>query len=169
MKTLVRITEDFDTSIAWEMKTEDINYLVNELDVYCDISNDNYLNLVEQEKRYYSEKEDYSNSVTIEAKGYSQGDWQEYTLYYNEGDFDTLQQRAYFDSLIEHLKRTFTHQSQFNVEKIEVIIKDDKTFYSEPFDHTSLCIDYIEFPEEDDIKEAYINMFGEDYDIIEIC
>ena len=51
------------------MFIEDINHLVNELNVYCEIKNKDYTNIVEQQKRYISNIEDYKNSIVIEATG----------------------------------------------------------------------------------------------------
>lgn len=169
MKTLLRITEDNYNDIANNYYTEDINYLVNELNIYCNIENNNYIDIVEQEKRYVSYKGDYSNKKTITAKGYCQGDWQEFTVHYNESDLDTSQKRVYFRSLVESLERYFTHKNQYFCDLYEYVESNGKKFISEePFDSTTLVIDNIEFPNKDEIKQFYINTYGENFDEIEI-
>ena len=42
MKTLVTIEKANYSDISYNMFIEDINYLVNELNVYCEVRNKNY-------------------------------------------------------------------------------------------------------------------------------
>ena len=164
MKTIIEISNDYNSDFCYQTKVEDINYLVNELDVFCELRNTNYINIIEQEKRYNSEKEDYKNKIIINAKGYSQSDWQDYILYYNENELSTPQKRMYFSNLVKHLEREFTHQNDYIAKKYEQTKIDGKIFNSEPFDYTCFYIDDIEFPNNEDIIKEYIALYGEDFD-----
>lgn len=164
MKTLLIITEDL-YGHSHDYFKEDINYLVNELDVYCEASNNRFTNIIEEQKRYQSSPDDYTDCITINARGYSQGDWQDYKVYYNESDLNTPQMRAYFDSLLKQLKRSFTHFNDYFCELFEYEEIDGKKFISEEaYDCTSFHIDHVEFPEIDDIIEAYNDIYGKNYD-----
>lgn len=165
-ETLIVIENDYFGDDAELETTEDINNLVNELDVFCELKNGEYINIVEQEKRYSSSKGDYKKSIQIEAKGYSQGEWQTYTLYYKLDG--SKKQKTYLESLIQHLERSFTHDHNYCVNKYEVVTIDGKEFKGESEDYTTFCITNIEFPEEEDVKAEYLSIYGEDYDKIEI-
>ena len=164
MKTIIKISKDYYSDLAYQSKVDDVNMIVNEIDVLCEIKNDKFINLIEQEQRYSSEKEDYKNKIVIEAKGYSQSDWQTYTLYYNEKDLKTPMHKMYFSDLIQHLERSFTHNNDYLVEKYEQTEIDGKIFNAEAHDHTSFCIIHTEFPENNDIIEEYKAIYGTDYD-----
>ena len=169
MKTLVRISTDYFSNLSDDLYKEDINFLVNELNVCCNVDNNHFINIAEQEKRYNSSPEDYTNKITIEAKGYSQNEWQVYTLCYNENELQTNEDKARFNGLIEQLKKTFTHRNDYFCEKLEYTEIDGKKFINpEPFDMTSFSITNIEFPNKEDIKEIYVSIYGEDFDEIEI-
>jgi hypothetical protein len=162
-KTIVKISNDYGFSFAHESKVEDINYLANEINVFCEIKNHNYTNIVEREKRYHSEKEDYKNKVIINAKGYSQSDWQDYVLYYNEEEITTPQDKACFNALVIHLKRTFTHQNDYIAESFDQIEIDGKIFKSDPYNRDHFCIDHIEFPSDEEISNEFTSIYGDDY------
>ena len=109
MKTILRITNDIYSTLSYDMFIEDITYLVNELNLFCKIANNSMVNNVEDKKLYLSSESEYTDKLIVEAKGYSQGDWQEFTLYYNEADLKDKQKKAYFESLVTQLERSFTH------------------------------------------------------------
>ena len=163
MKTIIKISKEYYSDLAYQTKVDDINMIANEINVLCETKNNSYINLIEQEKRYSSEKEDYKNKIIIEAKGYSQGEWQTYTLYYNEKELKTNLHRMYFSDLIQHLERSFTHNNDYSVEKYEQTKIDGVVFNSEPHDYTSFSIVHTEFPEDNDIIEEYKTIYGIDY------
>tara|TARA_R110000803_G_scaffold79086_2_gene144568 strand:+ start:11 stop:526 length:516 start_codon:yes stop_codon:yes gene_type:complete len=164
MKTIIEISNDYNSDFCYQRKVEDINYLVNELNIFCELRNTNYINIIEQEKIYNSEKEDYKNKIIINAKGYSQSDWQDYILYYNENELSTPQKRMEFSYLVKHLEKTFTYQNDYIAKKYEQTEIDGKIFNSEPFDYTFFYIDNIEFPNNEDIIKEYIALNGKDFD-----
>jgi hypothetical protein len=157
MKTQVKITNDDYGQTAYDNYIEDINYLVNEQNnVFCEIKNNRFTNIVEDEKNYSSSPDDYRNKTIIEAKGYTQGEWQDYVIYHNKP----------IQALKKQLKRSFTHFNGYCVEKSEYFEKDGKLFVSEPHDFTSFVIDWIEFPSDEEVILEYINNFGNDFDKI---
>ena len=114
MKTQVKITNDDYGQTAYDNYIEDINYLVNEQNnVFCEIKNNRFTNIVEDEKNYSSSPDDYRNKTIIEAKGYTQGEWQEYVIYHNKP----------IQALKKQLKRSFTHFNGYCVEKSKPYIK----------------------------------------------
>lgn len=164
METIIRITNDYNSDLSYEYFKEYIKNLVNELNIYCEVENKNFVNIVEQEKRYTSNIEDYKNSTVIKATGYHQSDWQIYTLYYNQNEIKTPGNKAAFNELINQLERSFTHFNDYFVEKFERQTINGKVFNSEIIDCTSFVIDNIEFPTEEDIISSYNDIYGIDYD-----
>lgn len=161
MKTLLRISKNHYTDLAYEYWCNDIQYLIDELDVLIEIENTrNFINPFESDKS----SEDYQFSESVTAIGYSQGDWQRYIIYCNKPIND-----VYLTELIGLLRKTFTHKNDYFCQKFEFTEIDGKKFINpESFDFTSFCITDIEFPEYQDIKNAYLDCFGEDFDEIEI-
>ena len=170
MKTILRITKDDFSELSYDLFIEDINYLVNELNLFCEIRNNKFNNIVEDNKRYLSSQSEYKDKLIVEARGYSQSDWQEYTLYYNESELKTSQQKNYFESLVTQLERSFTHFNDYSCELFEREEIDGKVFDADPHDWTTFCIDDIEFPDEEDVKQRHNEIYGENHDeiIIEI-
>ena len=165
MKTIIRITNDYNGTLSYDNFKEYINYLVHEMDIFCEVKNNKFNNIVEDEKNYAGNKDDYSKQTIVNATGYSQNEWETYVLYHNleEDDRNLI-------SLVKQLKRSFTHFNDYQVEKFERTTIDGKDFDSEPHDYTCLCIDFIEFPEKKDIIKEYNEIYGVDYDeyIVEI-
>ena len=152
-----------DSQNAWDNYIDDINYVVNELNIHCEISNNRLVNIIEQQQTYISDINDYKNNTVIESKGYSQSDWQTYNLHYN--DFESKEQEALFDYLIKLLKRSFTHFNNYYFELIESIIVEGKEYENkEPIENGVFIIDWIESPNNDDILAAFNNEYGLNYD-----
>jgi hypothetical protein len=164
MKTVIRISTDYQNDGAYRDFQNEINYLVNdEVDCFCDVANDRFVNIVEEQKRYKSSKEDYKNTTVVEAIGYSQGDWQSYTIHHNlEQDDKRL------EWLIDELKKSFTHMNDYIVEKFEREEINGKNFDAEPHDYTTFCIRHTEFPDKEDVLKEYNSIWGEDYDEVTI-
>ena len=159
-QTVIRINNDYMSTLAYDGRNQDIAYLVNEeLEVHCTVANKQFLNPVKTDRS----NEKFKHVKTITAKGYSQGDWQEYTLRFN-----CSEDNQYLKQLITHLERTFTHQNNYMVEKFERVEIDGKTFDADPHDFEHFYIDHIEFPEKEDVLKAYIDIWGEDFDEFEI-
>lgn len=162
MKTIVRIIDNCTSDNAYNDWKESVEQIVNgELIVHCEIANSDYNNVVEDVKNYQTDINDFKKQTTVIAKGYSQGDYINYTLYHNEKE-DSKPLRW----LVEELEKTFTHQHDYWVEKFERAEIDGKTFDAEPHDYTSFCIRHDEFPDREEVRESYIAIYGEDFDEI---
>ena len=160
MKTIIKITNDHYSTASHDEFLENVNYIVNEeIDCFCEVKNDRLANIIEEQKNYFSHKDEYKNKTIIEAKGYSQGDWQTYILYHNLDD-----DNEHILSLVDLLEKTFTHMNDYWVEKFEQTEINGKKFNAEPHDHTSFCIRHIEFPEKEEVLEEYIEIYGKDFD-----
>ena len=162
-KTEIEINIDNFGSLSYEYFKEAINELVNEMDLLCEVKNDKFINIVEDEKRYHSNKEDYKNTFTISAKGYSQSDWQEYIIYTNED-----QDSNNIVVLTEHLQKSFTHFNDYSVNKYDIKTIEGEEYKGEPYDYTTFCINYIDFPTNEEIEREYLAIYGKDYDSINI-
>ena len=163
METILKIKQDFNGDLSYQYFTDEINYLVNEIDVYCEIKNNEFINIVEKEKNYNSSKEQYKNKTIVEASGYSQGDWQTYVLYHNldQTNIDLIY-------LCDELKKTFTHFNDYTAEIIKRTEIDGILYESESIDNFWFCIRCVEFPDQNDILEAYNDIYGINYDSYEI-
>ena len=161
MKTIIRISNDNTGDTAYNEFCDEIYYLVNDADieVECEVKNDRYNNIVEEKKNYSTVGTKFKYKTEVNAKGYSQGDFQTYILYHNvEKDNETLQRLA------EELKKSFSHLNSYYVEKFERVEVDGKNFDAEPHDMTWFAIRDIEFPDNDDVLKAYQEIYGTDYD-----
>lgn len=162
-QNIVRITEKYNSNLSSKIRNEKINYIVNKkIEVLCEIKNNNLINIVEEEKNYFTNKDELKNKTVVYAKGYCQNDWQEYILFHNlNKDNSDLKE------LINILEKSFTHQNNYIAEKFERIEINGKIFDAEPHDTINFCITDIEFPNEDDVKERYNDDIGDDdYDEI---
>ena len=163
METILKIKQDFNGDLSYQYFTDEINYLVNNIDIFCKIKNNQFFNIVEQEKNYNSSKEQYKNKTIVEAYGYYQGDWQTYVLYHNleQTNIDLIY-------LCDELKKTFTHFNDYDAQIIKRIEIDGILYESETVESFWFCIRYIEFPDQNDILEAYNDIYGINYDSYEI-
>tara|TARA_R110000744_G_scaffold119722_1_gene223232 strand:+ start:180 stop:707 length:528 start_codon:yes stop_codon:yes gene_type:complete len=161
--TTLSISNDYDSTNAWDSYIEQINYIVNELDFHCEIRNNRLINIIAQEQTYSTNIDEYENKIIVETIGCSQSDWQTYELYYN--DFDSKEQKSLFDDLVVLLRRSFTHFNNYYFELIESIIVEGKEYENkEPIKNGVFIIDWIEFPDNNDILTAFTEAYGLNYD-----
>ena len=161
--TTLNISVCNDSQNAWDNYIDNINYIVNELDVHCEISNNRLTNIVEQEQTYSTDISDYKNNIVIKSVGYSQSDWQDYNLHYN--NLESKEQKALFDDLVKLLKRSFTHFNNYYFELIESIVIDGIEYENkEPLENGVFVIDWIEFPDNKEILTACNDFYGLQYD-----
>jgi len=160
METIIKIEieNDYSSTLSYDFRNEEISYLLEELDLHCEISNNRMINIVDELNKNKTYKEDYTTKTVVNAEGYCQSDWQTYKLYHNK-DIDS----NLLSQLIILLERSFTHQNDYFVTKKEVVTIKGKE-YETIEDYTSFCINHIEFPEDNDIIKAYIEYHGKDYD-----
>ena len=88
MKKVIRINKDYDSQLSWEDRNDDIAFIINEqIDVVCEIENTSLINIVEDNRNHIApDKSEFDAKTIVTAKGYSQGDWQQYTLYHHSDD-----------------------------------------------------------------------------------
>jgi len=159
-KTVIRITNDYQSTGAYDDFIEQVGQLVNEyVDVHCEVRNTDFTNVVETQQLNQVDRESFKNTTTFSARGYSQSDWQEYTLRYNCED-----DNIYLLQLIEELKKSFTHMNDYSVEKFERVEIEGTVYDAEAHDFTGIHIRDIEFPETEEILNTYTDYYGKDYD-----
>tara|TARA_R100000544_G_C2227101_1_gene61564 strand:- start:2579 stop:3067 length:489 start_codon:yes stop_codon:yes gene_type:complete len=155
MKKIARISKDYESYYSQDKWTEDLKVEMREVDVYISLPKDRenwgLVDLLQTEQNTFADQ--YSNCVHIQATGYVQGSFLDYKIYYN-GDEDKLK---YLKTL---LKRTFTHKNDYIVENIEML----PSGHSKIIDKTSFCVNDVEFPKLEDIKNAIEEHEGYAYD-----
>lgn len=165
MKTIIRITPDYNASLSYDEWCDDISEIVNSIDVHFEIDNRNFINRPRQLQKDHYHHTELLKQTIVNVTGYSKSDWQTYTIYHNlEDDNEQLLQ------LIDLLQKQFTHQNDYIVEKFEQVEVNEKVYTSDPHDYTSFCIRDIEFPNDEQVLNRYIEHYGIDYDeaIVEI-
>jgi len=153
MKTIIKIQDDQFSGLSYEYWKE--TFTETDEEFYIEIENKKFILPCENKHN----KEDFKNSKTIDARGYSQGDWQTYKIYFN-GILPEYIETA--------LKRTFTHKNDYFAQKYEQTEIDGKIFESEILYCTGFCIEHIEFPTKEDVEKAYLEIYGKDFDEIKI-
>jgi len=145
-KTILEVYNDYDFNLSHADYKENINNLASELDIIIFNENnrlDNIISDLQKTKYCTNHKDSYKNSITINCVGYSQSDWDTYTIYYN----DMTNDLKYFCKL---LKRLFTHKNDYLIKEIELL----DSGYSKVINTHSIMINYIEFPTNKDITET---------------
>ena len=158
-KTILEVYNDYDSNFAYEDYKENINGLASELDIIIFNKNDEkFDNIIsDRQKTKYctNHKDSYKNSITIDCVGYSQSDWDTYTIYYNDMTND-------LKYLCKELKRLFTHKNDYLIKEIELL----DSGHSKVINTHSIMINYIEFPTNKDIAETIKHYGIGDFDEI---
>lgn len=171
MKTTKKLTivKDFNCHLCYELFAEDINYLVNELNVFCEIDNNDFTNIVEEQKRYNSYKDDYQDSETIISKGYVQSEYQYFKIYYNKFEIDTKLEKEYLNQLFQLLENTFTHfNNDYYFEITETIILNGITYNSNVLESGVFFLYDCEFPTKEDIYREYNSVYSNGFEYDEV-
>lgn len=164
-KTLLKIENDYFSNMSEFYFNESIQFYLSEINVFCEISNTSFINPVEKNQKTTQNKKDFDSKITIEAKGYCQSEWQTYTLYYHKSD----SKKQAFKDLIFELKKSFTHKNDYVATKYEYTKINGSIFINEETQDTiGFSINHIEFPTKEEIKNNYIDLYGKDFDRIEI-
>lgn len=167
METTKKLTivKDFDCHYCYELFAEDIEYLVNELNVHCETTNNNYINIIETKKRYNSCKDDYQNSKTIISKGYIQGEYQSFKIYYNKFEIDTKVKKEYLNQLFQLLENKFTHfNNDYYFEITETMILNGITYNSNVLDSGMFSLYNCEFPTKEEIFKEYDSVYSNEFE-----
>tara|TARA_R110000851_G_scaffold131743_1_gene265982 strand:+ start:850 stop:1491 length:642 start_codon:yes stop_codon:yes gene_type:complete len=139
----VEVKVDYDSQFAWEYYKDDLIYLSEELDIAVHNSNRRMGNVLPNKK---IDTDGYHKSCIVGCTGYSQSEWDDYKIYYNEESEE-------LDRLKEELSKVFTHKHDYQVDTIEVL----DSGHSMVIESDSVSIMHIEFPEEDDVKAAILD------------
>jgi len=175
-KTIYTIKNDYDSNNAWDMYLDDLKNIVNyELKDKVYITHDNnkyrgmgiseYHNPNDDEPEEIEElRKEYPESFTVIAKGYSKGDYVEYTV--NHKDNLSEEELSFLYILKEELSRVFTHKNDYFV-----IVKElAGGGWERVIDTLGFSITDIEFPDEDDVKRYLVEQheieLSEDVEII---
>lgn len=161
MTIIYSIEQDFISQNAWYMYLEDVQNLYKyELGEKVFITHENRslagLGIAELDSNVEEEQlEEYDSKTIVTAKGYSQGDWEEYTLYYNEAELSE-QELETLEILKVELSKLYTHKNDYSVTALEVREIDGKQ-WSTPYEVENglFSITHVEFPEDEDIVQAF--------------
>jgi len=155
MKTILRVTNDYESTTAYDMYKEDLEQLIYGLNIHVENESKQMNNILPgAEKTRFPN--DYNQAITIECRGYSQGDWDRYNIHYNQGNQEVA------EKLAKELKNLFTHKHDYKVREFEVL----ETGHELQKDTHWIYINHIEFPEKLNVLEA-IEGQGIEYDDIE--
>ena len=155
MKTIIEITNDYNSNDSFDFYKENLQELTKDMDIYVTVENNSYINPITDS---YGEAENFDYKLIVSAKGYSQSDWQVYNIYHNNKKDEKL------EYLTELLERSFTHFNDYSVSKFDRQEINGKDFDAEPHDFTTFSITDIEFPSEEDVISTYNDIYGKDYD-----
>jgi hypothetical protein len=155
MKTIIEIHNDYNSNDSSDYYKEELQELTTDMEIYVTVDN-RMFNCPLKDKE--GEKENFRYRLIVSAKGYSQSEWQVYNVYHNDKDDEKL---AFLTDLLE---KSFTHYNDYIASKFERQEINGKEFSAEPHDYTNFSIRDIEFPTEEDVLNAYTEMYGKDYD-----
>lgn len=161
--TKVVIKKDYNTNLCYDIWNEDISYLLTKLDLCCEIKNNSFVNIIEELQTTKNYSNNYKDNLIVNAVGYSQSDWQKYTIYYNKDDVN----KSYLKQLIKLLEKSFTHLNDYIAYVDELVTIDNKTYSSESTEYLGFCVNQIEFPQSENIIKEFKEQYGIEYDIIE--
>jgi hypothetical protein len=163
INTKVVIKKDYNSNLSYDIRNQNIGYLLTELDLYCEIKNNSFVNIIKELQATNAYNNNYTDKLIINAVGYSQSDWQEYTLHYNKDEIN----KAYLKQLIKLLKKSFTHLNDYIAYVNELVTVDNKTYSSVNTECFGFCVNQTEFPESESIIKEFNEQFGIKYDTIE--
>ena len=139
------VKNDYDSSYCWELYKDNLQDLVDGLDVRVENSNSRNTNILKGVNSYKKGVE-YKNYIDVRCIGYSQGDWDDYKIYFDysngEEEFDRVMYVA------SELEKLYTHKNDYFVQQIEVL----DSGHEKTIQRFSFSILDVEFPNNSDIK-----------------
>jgi hypothetical protein len=162
MKTIKLVVEnDYDSGFSWELYEDNLHDLLNGLDVRVENSNTRNSNILEKVNSYRKGVE-YKNFIDVNCVGYSQGDWDEYKIYFDYSNEEFIEEFSRVEDCAKELEKLYTHKNDYVVKQIEELdsghTKTLESFYFSILD--------VEFPNNSDIK-YHIDEESIEYDEIE--
>ena len=139
-KYVVILINDYDSVFSWYMYLDYVRDLASEIDIAVHNRNRSMSNILPSKK---IDTDGYHKSCIVGCTGYSQSEWDDYTIYYNEESKE-------LELLKEQISMAFTHKHDYCIEAIETL----ESGHSMVIDYCIVSIDWIEFPDENDIKDV---------------
>lgn len=136
----LRVSNDYDSGYAHEIYREQLMELSEDLDIAVHNSNRRMGSILPNKKTY---TDGYVQSIVVGCTGYSQSEWDEYTIHYNVMTAD-------LSMLIEDLEKLFTHKHDYMVKEIEILDSGHEL----GLETYVINISHIEFPDKKDVLEA---------------
>lgn len=160
MRTIkLKVENDYNNNFSHEIYKDNLIILLDGLDVVVENDNNKFTNILE-ELNNNKDWEDYKYHSSVGCVGYSQGDWDCYTIHHNYKDHS--EEKKIILEALKELIKLFTHKNDYIVEQVEFL----ESGHSKVIDVFSISITDVEFPENKDIK-YYIDMNDIQYDQIE--
>ena len=145
------VSDDYNSGLSYAIYKEDLEICAEDLDII--VKNQNYKNNNVLKDYDRSVSMDYKYKKTIECTGYSQGDWDTYTIYYKVWNDQT-------QLLAELLSQLYTHKHDYLVEVNEILDHD----HSKKIEFFGITINDVEFPDNERIREEIVE-YCLDHDI----
>lgn len=151
-KTIQLVVEnDYNSGFSFDLYKEDLLNCAEDLDIIVKHKNNDYNHVLKDHDNVVTM--DYKYKKTIECRGYSQSEWDTYTIYYKEWNDQT-------QLLADLLKNIFTHKNDYIVYVNEIIDHE----HTKIVDKFCFSIIDTEFPDHDRIREE-IEEYSLDNDI----
>ena len=146
-KIKLEVKNDYDSGYSWELYKDNLENLLDGLDVRVENSNSRNSNILEKVNSYRKGVE-YKNYIDVSCKGYSQGDWDDYKIYFDYSNDEFIEEFSRVEDVAKELQKLYTHKNDYWVQQIEVL----DSGHTKPLLSFQFSILDIEFPNNSDIK-----------------
>ena len=111
MRKYIKITASYDTTFCELSRENNIESALEYLDVLIVAQNSDYKNFAQElnTKGTSTDPESYTDLKRVNATGYSQSEWQNYEIWYNESDVKNDEHILAMETLVDELKKTINH------------------------------------------------------------
>lgn len=167
MKKELRVENDYDNAMCWELYTELIENITERLPILIEQDVSRHKHILP--RRSYAcylgwDKDDYECVEHVFAQGYSQGDYHSFTIRRKKYNSDwTNNMLSDYKLLKTMLSRYYTHKHSYICRLFEVLDSGHE------LEKESISIQIIdkEFPDNKDIQQALIDDGRLKYDSVE--
>ena len=163
MKKVIRVENDYDNTMAWELYKELIQNIAEDLPILIEQDVSRHRHILP--KRSYAnylgwDKEEYNCVDYAFASGYCQGDYHSFTLRMKNTD---CQKHEDYKLLKILLQRYYTHKHSYICRLFEVLDSGHEL----ETESISIQMTDLEFPDNSDIEQAIIEDGRLEYDSVE--
>ena len=141
------VKNDYDSDYSWELYKDNLHDLLDGLDVRVENRNSSNTNILEKVNSYRTPNE-YKNFIEVSCKGYSQGDWDDYKIYFDYSNEEFIEEFSRVEDVAKELEKLYTHKNDYVVQKIEEL----DSGHEKTLECFSFSILDVEFPNNSDIK-----------------